>query len=157
VTEINSANTRSLDKWTGRSVLKPIPSHRTRWRRATLKPSPYSSNKVAESSPARTKSSETGTGHSYTNHKSSDRHTESSSARTESSDKGSKAMPSGRIFSSRLGTTGVAEFRLEFNKASALIPAVGGQFGQCQICGVEWQNFTRTCHACRPEKAETAF
>jgi len=121
------------------------------------KPTPKSSDKVAESSPARTKSSDTGTGHSYTNHKSSDRHTESSSARNESSDKNSKAMPSGRIFSSHLGTTGVAEFRLEFHKASALIPAVGGQFGQCQICGIECQNFTRTCHACRPEKAETAF
>ena len=41
------------------------------------------------------------------------RNTESSSARTKSSDTGNKAMPSGRIFSSRLGTTGVAEFRLE--------------------------------------------
>jgi len=61
-------------------------------------------------------------------------------------------MPSGRIFSSRLGTTGVAEFHLEFHKASALIPAVGGQFEQCQICGVECQNFTQTCHPCRPEK-----
>jgi len=31
---------------------------------------------------------------------------------------------------SSLGATGVAGFRLELNKASALIPAVGGQFGQ---------------------------
>ena len=41
------------------------------------------------------------------------RNTDSSSARTELSDTGNKAMPSGRVFSSRLGTTGVAEFRLE--------------------------------------------
>jgi len=45
----------------------------------------------------------------------------------------------------------------KYDKASALFPAVGGQFGQVQICGVECQNFTRTCHAFRPKKAETAF
>jgi len=40
VTESSSTNTKSSDKWAGRSVLKPIPSHRTRWGHATFKPSP---------------------------------------------------------------------------------------------------------------------
>jgi len=35
-TEGGSVNTKSSDKWTGLSVLKPIPSHRTRWFRATF-------------------------------------------------------------------------------------------------------------------------
>jgi len=39
----------------------------------------------------------------------------------------------------------------KYDKASTLFPAVGGQFG------IECQNFTRICHACRPEKAGVAL
>jgi len=46
---------------------------------------------------------------------------QSSSARTEPSDTGNKAMPSGRVFSSRLVTTGVAEFRLEIRQGFGLV------------------------------------
>ena len=111
---------------------------RTRLQRAALsEPSfpdrrqPYRSQhhslrtRNTESSSARTKSSDTGTGHSYVHLQSSGRNTESCSARTEPSDTGNKAMPSGRIFSSRLGTTGVAEFRLEIRQGFGLVSSGG--------------------------------
>ena len=78
-----------------------------------------------QSSSARTKSSDTRTGRSYVHLQSSGRNAESSSARTEPSDTGNKVMPSGRVFSSRLGTTGAAEFRLEIRQGFGLVSSGG--------------------------------